>query len=418
MPIRVLERLGGNQFMLRKKALVPGGLNFSGFITFLGLMSEVILLVGEISFVLIMIQMFFPSALSSIRDNLETIEIFIFAAFCFNFILTESLYVCMGFGLYVNCRVEVEGWDLQILFQKFSGPASGEKAPVPAAKAILIACFFLALLLSPASPALHAGQGEASPAAEEVLARSGNSNAGTGYEDINEEEFAEAVEYYPADFPFVPDESLGKLNEILASEDFGAEREGWGIRFKELDNPMEIPEIELAPWMEKMRQMFSFMLRFIVILAIAAFVGFALFWFLKTQGNLFRLKGLFGSQKKGKSYTNPLLSSESPELLFDRAEDLFFRSRLREAWAACLSACIGAFASYHSLSFPDDATEYGCLDLVRRTLPNKEEGFVDLVQSWILFAYGGRIPAEGAFEKALAYGRSIKEPRLGESDEP
>jgi len=209
--------------------------------------------------------------------------------------------------------------------------------------------------------------------------------------------------------------ALEKLGEILGSEDFGAEREGWGIRFKQSDKPMEIPDIKLAPWMEKISQVFGYMLRFLVILAIAAFTGFAIFRFLKTYGNLFHRKELSGS--RGRGYTSPFLPRESPELLFNRAEDLFSRGRIREAWAACLSACIGAFAGFHSLSFPDDATEYGCLDLVRRALP-EEEGFVDLVQSWVLFAYGGRIPAEGAFEKALAYGRSIKGPRHGESDEP
>ena len=409
LPVRVLERLGGKQFKQRKNTLAAGGLNFCSFISFLGLMTEAMLLAGEIIFILIMTQMFFPSALTYMRDNLETVEHFIFIAFCINYILAESFYICMGFGLYVNSRVEVEGWDLQILFQKFAAPAS-----VPVSKVIPIACFFLALLLGPASTALYAGQDESSPPVmEEVLVQPEE----TG-ESADEDESGEPIEYFPEGFPYADDEALEKLDEILSSEDFGSEREGWGVRFKQSEKFSDIPDIKLAPWMEKIRQLFSFLLRFLVILAIAAFVGFALYWFLKTYGKLFRRKGRFGSRRKRMGYAGPLLPSESPEVLFNRAEDLFKQGKFREAWAACLSACMGAYVRYHSLSFPGDATEYGCLDMVRRVLPDEDKGFGDLVQNWILFAYGGRPPLEGAFEKVLAYGRSIREPGSGASDEP
>ena len=97
----------------------------------------------------------------------------------------------------------------------------------------------------------------------------------------------------------------------------------------------------------------------------------------------------------------------SPESLFVRAEGYFDQGNLREAWAACLAGCIGACTRYRSLSFPVDASEYGCLDVVRRALPAEAGGFADLVRHWILYAYGGRVPGEGAFEEALAYGRSL-----------
>ena len=121
MPVRVLERIDRKQFRLRKKVLAAGGLNFCSLISALGLALEGMLLIGETLFVIMVTQVFFPGAFGYMRDNLETVEIFIFAAFCFNFILVESIYVCMGFGLYINSRVEMEGWDLQLLFQKFAG---------------------------------------------------------------------------------------------------------------------------------------------------------------------------------------------------------------------------------------------------------------------------------------------------------
>jgi hypothetical protein len=34
--------------------------------------------------------------------------------------LVETLYVCMGFSLYINSRIEVEGWDIEITFRSFA----------------------------------------------------------------------------------------------------------------------------------------------------------------------------------------------------------------------------------------------------------------------------------------------------------
>ena len=111
------------------------------------------------------------------------------------------------------------------------------------------------------------------------------------------------------------------------------------------------------------------------------------------------------------SYANSLLQADDPNILFTRAEDFFNRGLHREAWAACLSGCLGVFAMHDSVSFPVDATEYDCLNLVCQTLPDEEANFRALVQSWVLFAYGDRLPMEGDFEQALHYGRSLLEAR-------
>jgi len=390
MPIRILERINLKQYRQRKKILSAGGLNFCSLITVLGLCMEGMLLLGEILFVLMLTDLFAPTALGYIWDNPESVEIFIFAAFCLNFILVESLYVCMGFGLYINSRVEVEGWDLQLLFRKFASPVSGtahDGAP-PVSRTgmalILFLCLFLGSIFTPALPAAYADAGGAvvSP--------------------------AESDEYFPPDFPAAGTGSLENLKTILASPDFGGEKETWGIRLKNSPVPPKVPDGDPGPWFTLIRRVFGFALRFAVVLVIAAFVFFSLYRFWK-----YRQKGTFRSRRGGKSYVNLSASPESPESLFAGAEESFGRGNFREAWAACFAGCIAAYATYKSLSFPADATEYGCLDLVRCSLPGEAGEFGGIVRSWILFAYGGRMPDPGAFGDALAYGRSI-----GKPDEP
>ena len=379
MPIRVLERMGGGQFRMRKKALAVGGLSFCTLISLFGLALEAILLLGEVVFVAMVTNMFFPAAHAFIQNNMETVEVFIFAAFCLNYILVGSLYVCMGFGLYINSRVEVEGWDLQLLFQKFAGSPAASR---PGVKTLLLLCLFLALP--------HAAHGNPESADE---------YNGTAMPDAE----TEALSSFMEAFPSPEAESLEILETILASPEFGEFREGRGIRFRNRER-RERPErgLDIAPWLEGLRQVFGYILRAIAVLSIVAFAGLALYWYWKNNR-----KGISRFPDRGKNYTNPLFSPESPESLFAGAEDFFRQGNVREAWAACLAGCIGACAKYRALSFPADATEYGCLNMVRHALPAEAGGFDALVRSWILFAYGGRPPGEGAFENALAYGRSL-----------
>jgi hypothetical protein len=373
MPVRVLERLGAKQFAARKKVLEGGGINFCSFISVLGLALEAALLLGEILFALMTASLFFPTAVEYLRENNQIAEIFIFAAFCFNYILVESLYVCMGFGLYINSRVEVEGWDLELLFKKFAKLQIAVRQSVAAVtKIALFVCLFSVL----AFPA-----------------------------------YSQIASDFPDDFP-VPDErAVLDLREILASPDFGSEREGWTIRFKDSDYE-ELPDLDLEAGLEKIRALFGFLLRFFVVLVVLTFAVFVFYWLIKNrrkiiQGELFAKKPF--RLAKNRQSERPEKSAESLFSIFSMAEDFFRKGNSREAWAACFSACLGAYALTCSVTFPADATEYDCLALVREAVDYREQDFGEIVQNWILFAYADRPPAQGAFEKALAHGRSLLE---------
>ena len=374
MPIRVLERVGGDQFHARKKALASGGLNFCSFLSFICLSLEIFLLISKIVFTVVITLTFFPAGLNHVWNISEITLTLIFAAFCFNYILVGSLYVCMGFGLYINSRVEVEGWDLQLLFQKFAGNSATSTIPVPEIKRGITAFSLFLLLALP-----QAAYSDSPPPDEARFS------------------FMEGL-------PSPDTRSLEALESILASPDFGGFREGWGLRFRERERVERapLPEIDVAPWLERVRQVFGYVLRGIAALAIAAFSLFALYWYWKN-----RQKGMFLFRSEGKNYINPLFSPESPQALFARAEDFFGRGNSREAWAACLAGCIASYRKYHSLSFPADATEHDCLALLRQSLPAEAEGFDALARNWILFAYGGRPPGKRAFEQALSYGHSL-----------
>jgi hypothetical protein len=393
MPIRTLERLKFKRFGKRKKNLAAGGLDFGAFVTVLCFFSEWFLLGGEIFFAYSMIRMFFPDLFSSLGDFLAQGECFIFIAYCVNYMLIESLYAAMGFGVYINSRVETEGWDLQILFKKFESPKAPEKpaedassgAPKTLQNRTMPLVFALCVFLF--FPA-------AANAQDLPLSQS-----------APEEPAEEPAEFFPEGF--LPDESIPRevLEEVLASPDFGYYEPSWNIHLKKKPEEKERPDIPLidASGFEKIKEALGFGLRVLVCLVIG---GAAVFIFYR----LYRNRGNFSlpKPKGGVTYRNPLFSPESPETLFARAAEFFSSGNIREAWAACLRGSIAAYSRYGDIAFPPDATEYGCLTLVRSSGGGGEGGFGELVSTWIYLAYGGRTPPEGSFEKSLEFGRALK----------
>jgi len=325
-----------------------------------------------------------------------------FMAFCFNFILVESLYVSMGFGLYINSRVEVEGWDLKLLFQKFSNSRTKSRGVRATAKTMLLVFFVLFGLFGMNPLAVYSDD----LYFDETAAA----------ESIDDDQLV-PVNYFPDNFPVPSAESLDKLQEVLASPDFGTEKESWYIKFRKTWEPQETPEINFEPWMDNLKNAFGFILRLLVVLVILTSLGFVFYRFWKSYRNSPSGKM---PRKTGKVYANPVQTRDSPESLFAMSEDFFRDGFIREAWAACLAGCTALFSRRYGITFPAGTTEYGCLERVHTSLPGEELRFSGLVHTWIHLAYGGRIPDSEAFNEALSYGRSLlRGPDLiGDHDEP
>jgi hypothetical protein len=370
MPIRILENLKGTRLRERRKVLIRGGLNFCTLLTILGLVLEAVLLIGEAAFSLIMVELFRPDLFSSIIEYVMDLEPFIFTAYCFTLALIESLYVCMGFGLYINSRVEVEGWDLQLLFRNFT---EAKKKKVPARSMVLVLVLWMMTALLP----LQGGYAETNTPQDDT------------------------------------DGALETLQGILKSPDFGGEKEGWGIRFKEKKNPPEFPDFKKIPWLEKVKLAFGYALRSLVIMSIAALgiVSLRRLYILGREKGWDPLKGrgpLGGKFIKARAIIPN--ARKDPASLLGLAQDLYSRGRIREAWAACFAGAIAAYTRRRGLFFPPDATEYDCLALVRASGFPGSGGFEELVLHRIDLAYRGLPPGPGAFERALDFCRSLNVP--------
>jgi hypothetical protein len=368
MPLRVLEKLRGRAVKKRKQELEQGGLQFCAFLTIWGFFLEFVLLAGELLFSLLMIELVQEGYVSSPGDFLDKMEIFIFAAACVNYMLVESLYVCMGFGLYINSRVALEGWDIEILFRKFTGARKKKRLFPKALALLLLAGCLLPFRLHAETPLPPAPGGDA---------------------------------------------PLETLEGILAADDFGSKQEGWGIRLKNQEEERKPADFDLAPWVETIKQVFARILQIVIILGIGCLGFFCIRYLYKKRGK--RSPGP-RSLETGSRFP---VGRQNPESLMAEAQALYERGEIRRAWRCCLAALFESWSQYRGPAFPPDATEYGCLALARAAADagaadsadgsggEELETFASVITHGTALAYGGRLPPEGSFGEALVFCRSL-----------
>ena len=383
MPLRLMERLRSKKFEERKKSLSRGGLHFSALISSFGLPLEMFLLGGEVVFFALMFDLFSSNSVFLIFGNNEITPFLIYLAYCVNYILVGSLYVCMGFGIYINSRVEVEGWDIELLFKKFSEKAASAAKALPAAVMAPVLIMVFGLL---SSAPLYAN------------------------DDIAEHNASDDTEkiYFPDGFLPLEEVPMDALEEILASEEFGGTRPAYRVQPRNLSEPVEPPPPrDWNPFFDELREALAQSLRIFIIVI---FSGLLIFLLVRHYQLRQLKKPLVFDEAH--AFTNPLAVKGRPELFFEKAQVFFEQGLFRNAWAACLCGVLNSFNLYFGVTFPKQITEYGCLKLVREQFTADTYltgGFGDLVQNWVLLAYGARLPAPGSFEKALEYGLSLKQ---------
>jgi hypothetical protein len=357
IPLRSLEpyRKNKKENEKRKELLKKNGINYCALLSLWGIALEIALLVGEIIFFILMAEIIRKDLITFTDDFILKAEVYIFAAWCFNYMLVETLYVCMGFSLYINSRIEVEGWDIELIFRGFA-----EKLKKKSVAAAVTACIIVGLFL---------------PAA------------------------VSASDYEQTSGGSVPLESL---QIILDSPEFGGETDTWSIRLK---NPPEEREYNFNPLLEKLRQIFANVLRFLLISIITALVVFLF---------IFARKFKYTKKSTSKKYSMTTLHgipAENPQKLLEKAVDYFRQDNLRMAWGYCTAAVILSWQMYRGIIFPPNATENDCANMVVLSpLCSIEEKHVFslLIKNWINLAYAGRLPSAGSFEEAVELCKSLR----------
>jgi len=271
--------------------------------------------------------------------------------------LVMPFHSMAGFALYLNRRIELEAWDIEISFRSIANRRQATPAQ---------------LLTLPSLVLLAGLPGSGSP---------GNAEAADGHD---RESAAELIE------------------QVLQGDDFGQDRvvEKW--RFKDLseDTDETFPQwiIDFLAWLEQhpeLWQGWSGAAFWLKLLLVAVFGGLLFYLVRRYRGPLSRL--LKSRTKEaapeilfGLDVTPESLPTDVPAQVMRLWEAGANRDALSLLYRASLSRLIDRY----QVAFHASHTEAECASLVRaHGIESLSEFFWDLTKVWRRLAYGHRLPA-------------------------
>jgi hypothetical protein len=292
----------------------------------------------------------------------------------------------MGFSLYLNSRIELEGWDLEITFRSLA--EKNKRKKTQAAIIILMMCGI-------ALP-------HANASAEEQLPDGRPIELSVPTDVSGAENTGGIPAFITAGAP------MEVLHTIIDSPDFGGERDGWGIRLRKAKEkkPADF-NLNFNPLLEKIKQTFAVILR-TALIGLIVFIAILIFRYVRK----YRGRGSLFARSSPLQPIPPGAQTDIHAMLA-QSQELFDQGRLRYAWGLCVAAIFKSLTVYHGVAFPPGATEYDCITAARTAGGDQ---LAVPVNHWIAFAYGGRLPPADSFGEAVAYCRSLALPAAKPDD--
>ncbi len=366
-PVTVLEELRGAQRRQRLRVLHGKYSDVALANQFVCFCFELLVMFGLV----ILYDFFIPDTLGiRMYDRYEELTLageWIYAlAGLAAIVLVMPFHTMAGFALYLNRRIELEAWDIEISFRNLA------ERKRPREGGGLLASLLLAVALALALPP---------PAA-----------AATVHDRESSRQLVE---------------------QVLQGEDFGRERVVRKWRFKDWSEEVDeetFPEwiIEFFEWWEENVDWstdFSSAAAWLKILLVLLFAGLLVYLIYRYRGPLSRLR-------------LPEREPDAPEVMFGldvtpeslppdvpaRVLELWGEGAYREALGLLYRAALSRLIDRYELKFRASHTEAECAALVKaRGIESLSDYFTRLTGVWRRLAYGHRLP-EAEIVRALCDG--------------
>lgn len=281
-------------------------------------------------------------------------------------LIVEPFHVASGFALYLNRRLHLEGWDIELTFRRLAKRIESLHAGMRTAGLLLCAC-----LLGATLPGQDPGATTASPPAERA---------------------EQPSQQQPGD-----QEPQRAIKKVFAHPDFGSERTV--SRWKRIGSG---PKISGGPNISGL----GFLGEALRLLMWAVFIGAVawLIWLVVKSVDKMARADRAVTTERGPPPAEVMGLDVRPESLPD--------DPATEAWklwqagdaAGCLSllyrAALADLIHEHELSIGRSATEADCLELIRAAnLAGLFRYFQGLTVAWQTCAYAQRLPAEATAQR-------------------
>jgi hypothetical protein len=272
--------------------------------------------------------------------------------------IMEPIYAAGGFGLYLNRRTELEGWDIELAFRRLATREPGTEPAQTPARALAIAGS-LALLLT--------------------LMNSGHALAGDSKPDYK-----------------------ALIQEVLADEAFSDHEtvEVWLPKDRDAEEQQDVEEDSEPTWLVTLGQILAHVAELLLWLAVALLL---LLLYLRRDRLLAAWRGQSRSST-GKTPPQTLFGLDvTPESLPDdvpaTAWGYWQAGNQRKALSLLYRGTVATLVQKHNVEIPESATEGELLrDCRARLDPSHFELLVRLTNAWQRLAYAHRSPAAAEVE--------------------
>lgn len=380
-PVAMLENLTGKPRRERLQVLHSQQSSTSQWLTIVCLHIEYFICFALILFIFALIPAeigddFFTIFLGNQEDLL--LSTITFVTYFVAMSIIAPMYVAAGFALYINRRIKLEGWDLELAFKRMNNRIESKTLPGSHASnkktSSLVACLPLAacLILGSLSP---------------------NNSLAQNNLTVSKETAKQTIE------------------QVLKQEDFGeiSTEEEWVFVGNNLEEDEDAPEW-LTEFLESLVEKFfsgdaAAMLNFLEVLMWLSIAALVVWLIHKYSHWLTWLNFQPRTKKKATSIPNKILGMEMnkatlPDDILVSFTKLINTQQYREALSLLYRATLSAIVHRGDIEIPSSATELECSEMVNNKRDKDESSFFRmLTQAWILLAYADRTPTEETLSK-------------------
>ena len=310
--------------------------------------------------------------------------------------VVETLYVAGGFVLYLNRRIILEGWDIELVFRKLAHKHLAHKQATYKQTQSLMAIFFASVLC------LLTLYPQVSQAASQ--------NSSAAYEEILPPVARPAL---------APEASQETIKYVMADPIFNRLKKIESLKYTgEVDEDKDDSE-KMKSWLTDAFEVIGRTIAFIFEIGLWLLLLVAVYLLVKYRD---RLRLGFGRKNKKIPVEVPdmlfgldLREESLPEDVSAQAMQLYRDNDYRAALALLYRATLAYMVKNYEFNLAKGATEGDCLEQVttKLKLPSQDEVnyFIGLTRAWQITAYAHRaVPAQQMEQLCLNWERFYKTP--------
>ncbi len=366
MPIDHLEALRGDERRRRAKIITRDYTETALGLTTFCMLCELCITISTLLFIaflfsdLVEIEVW---ALLSGSDDLPAwLHLLHNSVYLLSMTAIEPFFVVAGFAIYLNRRVDLEGWDIELVFRRLAKRLS-PKSPRQQITMLLV----LAFCISAAGTAV-AQSTDVDP------------NVDTRSSSGVEQRVGEAIK------------------AVLSRPEFNTKRKvGKWMPIGKDENDLPQWDADLS-FLGQIGQLFAHLLLWLIVIAASLFLGFLIYYVYRQRPQLARQKRSSPQEPDAIVSGVDLQPASLPSNLVEVAQQYWQTGERTKALSLLYRGALVHLIDSRGLEIPESATESECLLIANRQIDEGlQEAFRALVRAWQQAAYGRGGPGDALF---------------------